>query len=142
MEFARTKEQLFERWCPSKKVGCDHAKLRKPMLVEEFKSYINSDDRAFLNEKEVDNLDFAARLADEYSLTQKASFLNKQFPRKPFKSQLKFTPQSRPFSPQSKSFSPQSGTKSNHSNPYENSSYSFASKPKFSSKSENNGQSP
>ena len=37
VEFARTKEQLFDRWCSSKKVGSDHAKLRQLMLVEEFK---------------------------------------------------------------------------------------------------------
>ena len=47
MEFARTKEQLFDRWCSSKKVGSDHAKLKQLMLVEEFKWCINSDVRAF-----------------------------------------------------------------------------------------------
>ena len=105
VEFARTKEQLFDRWCSSKKVGSDHAKLRQLMLVEEYKWCINSDVRAFLNEKEVENLDVAARLADDFSLTHKASFVNKPFPRKPFNPQLKFTPQSRPFSPQSKLYS-------------------------------------
>ena len=29
VEFARTKEQLFDRWCSSKKVVSDHAKLRQ-----------------------------------------------------------------------------------------------------------------
>ena len=48
VEFARTKEQLFDRWCSSKKVGSDHEKLRQLMLVEEFKWCINSDVRAFL----------------------------------------------------------------------------------------------
>ena len=51
MEFARTKEKLFDRWCSSKKVGSDHAKVRQLMFVEEFKWCINSDVRAFLNEK-------------------------------------------------------------------------------------------
>ena len=37
VEFARTKEQLFDRWCSSKKIGSDHEKLRQLMLVEEFK---------------------------------------------------------------------------------------------------------
>ena len=37
VEFARTKEQLFDRWCSSKDVKSDHAKLRQLMLVEEFK---------------------------------------------------------------------------------------------------------
>ena len=140
VEFARTKEQLFDRWCSSKKVGSDHEKLRQLMLVEEFKWCINSDVRAFLNEKEVENLDVAARLADDYSLTHKASLVNKPFPRKPFNPQLKFTPQSRPFSPQSKPYSPQSGPKSNPSNPSDNSSHSFTPKPRFSG--ENKGQSP
>ena len=139
VEFARTKEQLFDRWCSSKKVGSDHEKLRQLMLVEEFKWCINSDVRAFLNEKEVENLDVAARLADDYSLTHKTSFVTKPFPRKPFNPQLKFTPQSRPFSPQSKPYSPQSGPKSKPSNPSDSSSHSFTPKPRFSG--ENKGQS-
>ena len=140
VEFARSKEQLFDRWCSSKKVGSDHEKLRQLMLVEEFKWCINSDVRAFLNEKEVETLDVAARLADDYSLTHKTSFVNKPFPRKPFNPQLKFTPQSRPFIPQSKPYSPQSGPKSNPSNPSDNSSHSLTPKPRFSG--ENKGQSP
>ena len=140
MKFARTKEQLFDRWCSSKKVGSDHAKLRQLMLVEEFKRCINSDVKAFLDEKEVETLDLAARLADDYSLTLKASFVNKPFLRKPFNPQSKFTPQSRPFSPQSKPYSPQSGPKFNPSNPSDNSSHSFTPKPKFFG--ENKGQSP
>ena len=39
------------------------------MLVEEFKWCINSGVMTFVNEKEVENLDLAARLADDYSLT-------------------------------------------------------------------------
>ena len=140
VEFAITKEQLFDRWCSSKKVGSDHAKLRQLMLVEEFKRCINSDVKAFLDEKEVETLDLAARLADDYSLTHKASFVNKPFPRKPFNPQSNFTPQSRPFSPQSKPYPTQSGPKFNPSNPSDNSSHSFPPKPKFSG--ENKGQSP
>ena len=77
-------------------------------------------------------MDVAARLADDYSLTHKTSFINKPFPRKPCNPQLKFTPQSRPFSPQSKPYSPQPGSKSNPSNPSDNSSHSFTPKPRFS----------
>ena len=79
-------------------------------------------------------------MADDYSLTHKASFVNKPFPRKPFNPQAKFTPQSRPFSPQSKPYSPQSGPKSNPSNPSDNSSHSVTPKPKFSG--ENKSQNP
>ena len=102
VEFARTKEQLFDRWCSSKKLGSDHAKLRQLLLVEEFKRCINSYVKAFLDEKEVEALDLAARLADDYSLTHKDSFVKKPFLRKPFNPKSKFTPQSRPMSPQSK----------------------------------------
>ena len=101
VELARTKEQLFDRWCTSKKVGSDHAKLRQLLFVEEFKRCINSDVKSFLDEKDVETLDLVARLADDYSLTQKASFVHKRFQRKTFNPQSKFTPQSRPFSPQS-----------------------------------------
>ena len=130
VEFARTKEQLFDRWCSSKKVGSDHAKLRQLMLVEEFKRCIHSDVKAFLNEREVENFERAARLADDYALTHKASFVNKPYPRKPY------NPQSKQITPQSKPYSPQSGSKANPSYPTDNSS----PKPKFSS--ENKGQNP
>ena len=54
------------------------------MLVEEFKRCINSDFKSFLDEKEVEILEKAARLADDYTLTLKVSFLSKANPRKPF----------------------------------------------------------
>ena len=84
VEFARTKEQLFDRWCSSKKIGADYPKLRQLMLVEEFKRCINSGVKSFLDEKEVETLDKAARLADDYTLTQKVSFDSKANPRVPF----------------------------------------------------------
>ena len=57
VEFARTKEQLFDRWCSSKKIVSDYPKLRQLMLVEEFKRCINSDVKSFLDEKEVETLE-------------------------------------------------------------------------------------
>ena len=84
VEFARTKEQLFDRWCSSKKIGSDYPKLRQLMLVEEFKRCINSDVKSFLDEKAVETLEKAARLADDYTLTHKVSFVSKANPRKPF----------------------------------------------------------
>ena len=84
VEFARTKEQLFDRWCSSKKIGSDYPKLRQLMLVEEFKRCINSDVKSFLDEKEVETLEKAARLADDYTLTHKVSFVSRANPRKPF----------------------------------------------------------
>ena len=43
VEFARSKEQLFDRWCHSQKVDKDHDKLRQLILTEEFKRCIHSD---------------------------------------------------------------------------------------------------
>ena len=36
VEFARIKEQLFDKWCSSKKVGHDFGKIRQLLLIEEF----------------------------------------------------------------------------------------------------------
>ena len=126
VEFARTKEQLFDRWCSSKNVKSDHAKLRQLMLVEEFKRCIHSDVKSFLDEREVETLDVAARLADDYTLTHKGSFINKRLIykphykkpyyrkppyKKPFNPQFKpNTPQSKPFNPQQRTYSPQQST--------------------------------
>ena len=90
------------------------------MLVEEFKRCINSDIKSFLDEKQVETLEAAARLANDYALSHKASFVNKPIP--------------------TKQFSPQSGSKSNPSNPTFNSSHTFTPKPKPSN--ENKGQNP
>ena len=54
------------------------------MLVEEFKRCIISDVKSFLDEKEVETLEKAARLADDHTLTHKVCFVNKANPRKPF----------------------------------------------------------
>ena len=67
-----------------KKIGSDYPKLRQLMLVEEFKRCINSDVKSFLDEKEVETLEKAALLADDYTLTHKVSFVSKANPRKPF----------------------------------------------------------
>ena len=77
VEFAK---QLFDRWCSSNKIGSDHEKLRQLMLVEEFKRCINSDIKSFLDEKQVETLEAAARLADDYALTHTVSFINKSNP--------------------------------------------------------------
>ena len=68
VEFARVKEQLFDRWCHSKKVNKDFEKLRQLILIEEFKRRIPFHMKTFIDEKQVENLQ-AADLADEYFLT-------------------------------------------------------------------------
>ncbi|PFX11776.1 hypothetical protein AWC38_SpisGene24381 [Stylophora pistillata] len=77
LEFARTKEQLFDRWCSSQKVNKDHDRLRQVVLIEEFKRCILSDVRTFINEQKAETLEEAARLADDYSLTHKVVFEEK-----------------------------------------------------------------
>ena len=121
VEFARTKEQLFDRWCSSKKIGSDHEKLRQLMLVEEFKRCINSDIKSFLDEKQVETLEAAARLADDYALTHKVSFINNS------------NPSRRPFFPHS-------GSKHSPSNPPGSHSQTITPKPKPSG--ENKDQNP
>ena len=121
VEFARTKEQLFDRWCSSKKIGSDHEKLRQLMLVEEFKRCINLDIKSFLDEKQVETLEAAARLADDYALTHKVSFINKS------------NPSRRPFFPHS-------GSKHSPSNPPGSHSQTITPKPKPSG--ENKDQNP
>ena len=51
VEFAQNKEQLFDRWCCSKKIDQNYDKLRQLMLVEDFKRCIQSDVKTFLDEK-------------------------------------------------------------------------------------------
>ena len=80
VEFARSKEQLFDRWCCSKKIDQNYDKLRQLVLVEEFKRCIQSDVKTFSDEKQVETLEEAARLADDYYLTHKVSFIAKPKP--------------------------------------------------------------
>ena len=76
VEFARTKEQLFDRWCDSEKVEREYKNLRELFLVEEFKRCIHVDIRTFINEQQARTLNDAARLADDFSLTRKMSHLD------------------------------------------------------------------
>ena len=80
VEFARNKELLFDRWCCSKIIDQNYDKLRQLMLVEEFKRCIQSDVKTFLDEKQVETLEEAARLADDYYLTHKVSIIAKPKP--------------------------------------------------------------
>ena len=77
VEFARTKEQLFDRWCNSKKVDKNFLNLRQLMLIEEFKRCVSSEIKTFIDEQNAETLDKAATLADDYSLTHKVSFAGK-----------------------------------------------------------------
>ena len=56
VEFARVKEQLFDRWCHSKKVNKDFEKLHQLILIKEFKHRIPFHMKTFIDEKQVENL--------------------------------------------------------------------------------------
>ena len=73
VEFAREKENLFNRWCHSKEIGQDFKKLKQMVLLEEFKDKVRSDIRSHLDEQKVEELEKAAVMADDYALTHKMS---------------------------------------------------------------------
>ena len=73
VEFAREKENLFNRWCHSKEIGQDFKKLKQMVLLEEFKDKVRPDIRSHLDEQKVEELEKAAIMADDYVLTHKMS---------------------------------------------------------------------
>ena len=73
VEFAREKENLFNRWCHSKEIGQDFKKLKQMILLEEFKDKVRPDIRSHLDEQKVEELEKAAIMADDYALTHKMS---------------------------------------------------------------------
>ncbi|XP_061190377.1 uncharacterized protein LOC133198276 [Saccostrea echinata] len=75
VEFAREKQNMFERWCTSKNVGSDFERLKQVILIEKFKNCIHSEIRTYLDEQKVETLEQAATAADDYALTHKVSFV-------------------------------------------------------------------
>ena len=75
LEFARSKEQLFDRWCHSQKVDKYHDKLRQLILIGEFERCIHSDVRTFIDEQKVETLEDTAWFAEECSLSHKVTFV-------------------------------------------------------------------
>ena len=73
VEFAREKENLFNRWCHSKEIGHDFKKLNLMVLLEEFKDKVRPDIKSHLDEQKVEELEKAAVMADDYALTHKMS---------------------------------------------------------------------
>ena len=72
-EFAREKENLFNRWCHSKQIGQDFEKLKQMVLLEEFKDKVRLDIRSHLDEQKMKELEKAAVMADDYAATHKLS---------------------------------------------------------------------
>ena len=73
VEFAREKENLFNRWCHSKEIGQDFKKLKQMVLLEEFKDKVRPDIRSHLDAQKVEELEKEAVMADDYALTHKMS---------------------------------------------------------------------
>ena len=67
IEFAKEKEQFFDRWCHSQQINGSYDQL----LLLEFKNCVSAELKIYLNDREVDTLCLAARCADEYSITHK-----------------------------------------------------------------------
>ena len=74
VEFSRTKEKLFDRWCNPTNVNGNFDNLRHLILLEDFKNCISSGIRAHIDEQNAPTLDAAARMADEYALSHKTNF--------------------------------------------------------------------
>ncbi len=68
LEFARVKENMFDRWCSSVKVTTKE-QLRVLILLEEFKNCVPNAVAMYLNENKVTKLSDAALMADEFVLT-------------------------------------------------------------------------
>ena len=72
MEFAREKENAFDRCFSSMKVD-DYDKLKQLVLVDKFKRSVSAEIRVHLDEHKVADLKPAAVFADHYVLTHKKS---------------------------------------------------------------------
>ena len=69
VDFARERENLFNRWCHSKEIGQDLKELKQMVLLEEFKDKVRPDIRSHLDEQKGAEL----KKADDYALTHKMS---------------------------------------------------------------------
>ena len=69
MEFAREQKLWFDRWVSSKNIDKDYSKLEELILLEQFKVSINPNIKMFLDEREIESVKEATRLADNYAIT-------------------------------------------------------------------------
>jgi len=70
-DLCRNKETFFDCWCVSKDIQKNFSKLRQLVLMEEFKNFLPSDIKTYLNEQKIDRMHRAATCADDYALTHK-----------------------------------------------------------------------
>ncbi|VDH92819.1 Hypothetical predicted protein [Mytilus galloprovincialis] len=73
VEFAREKEDLFDKWLTSKKTDNNFDNLRQLMLLEEFKQCVHLDLKTHLDDKTVESIHDAV-ISDNYTLSHKRSF--------------------------------------------------------------------
>ncbi len=78
VEFAREKENWFDRWCTAMKVTTQE-QLRELVLLEEFKHCVSPAVATYLNEHKVSKLSDAAIMTDEFVLTHRGSFSSVSF---------------------------------------------------------------
>ncbi|VDI14070.1 Hypothetical predicted protein [Mytilus galloprovincialis] len=74
VEFAREKEDLFDKWLTSRKTDNNFDNLRQLMLLEEFKQCVHLDLKTHLDDKTVGTIHDAAVISDNYTLSHKRSF--------------------------------------------------------------------
>ncbi len=129
VEFARNEEKLFDRWCYSKKIDQNYDNLRQLILIEQFKNCIQSDIKSHLDEKTVETIHEAARLADDYYLTHKNSFVNKAKPASSHPQNKSMSGDSSSMSSQSNSPKPKSTGETNVQNPLSRVHCTFCKKP-------------
>ncbi|XP_068232118.1 uncharacterized protein [Palaemon carinicauda] len=71
MEYAREQRLWYDRWMNAREVNGYFGKLQELILLEQFKDGINPLIKTYLDERDVDNVDEATRLSDNYALTHK-----------------------------------------------------------------------
>jgi len=79
VDFAREKKILFDRWCRACKAD-DITLMCELMMLEEFKNCVLERTVVNLNEQKVSTLQQAATLADEFALTHKSVFSQRDPP--------------------------------------------------------------
>lgn len=72
IEFAREKEQFFDRWCHSEKINGSYDHLTQLLLLEKFKNNCASNDlKIYPNDRNVDTLCLACHCTDKYTIMHK-----------------------------------------------------------------------
>ena len=71
MEYSREQKLWYDRWIGSRKIDNSYEKLEELILLEQFKVSIHPSIKMFLDERDVETVEDAAKLADNYALTHK-----------------------------------------------------------------------